>query len=125
MPQALPSFAFVSTSYRLQAERLLYHTVKLNCLAGPRAIACLSTLLDVPKKAALVHTFMAFFRGVKFEPRNRRFTNRLQSALVNMVSLQHLWIRLPAKSKVVESGFWSVFVLLSGPPEFLTCSSMS
>lgn len=104
-PQALLSFTLVSTSYRSQAERLLYHTVKLDSTMGPRAIACLSTLSDVPKKAALVHTFMAFFRGVKFEPTNRGFTNRLRNALVNMVSLQHLWLRLPARSKVVESGF--------------------
>ena len=109
-PQTLLSWALVSTLYRPFAERLLYRTVKLYDTVGTlnrmRVMECLSILADVPQKAALVRTLMAFLQWGSFAPGQAEIMLfLLRRALVNMVSLEHLWLQPPNPSKLIESPF--------------------
>ncbi|KDR81206.1 hypothetical protein GALMADRAFT_208024 [Galerina marginata CBS 339.88] len=96
-PRSLASLAQVHTSYREEAERVLYKKIYLYIWKHSGEMRCLDTLSSNSEKAAFVHSLTVEFPSNWNKNRDEsvRAVVALSSALCLMSALSDLRVRLP------------------------------
>jgi len=123
-PAQLALLSSVSKHIQPIAERLLYHSIQLNCRKREVLDDCLGTLCDNLCKAGLVRflavSLYSLSAPARQEEPNRKSVAKLSKALSHMVGLEFLsfrfnWGMPKSERRIVEDVIWLAIYHLESP----------